>query len=158
VVVLSLPALRDRSSDIPLLIDQFLRDCGYVGAARDLFSAETLTAIGNHRWPGNVRELRNMVEAAVAMGEAPALDREALTGDQPAVANEEIDGSPAGDFLAPLLSLSYKDARDRLLRQFERGYLEKLLERTNGNVSRAAREAQMDRSHLIDLLARHRIR
>jgi DNA-binding NtrC family response regulator len=157
VVVLSLPPLRDRVADIPLLIDQFLRDCGQKGTARDLFSAETLTAIERHPWPGNVRELRNMVEAAVAMGEAPALDRESRSAP-PAQAESKSDGARDGDFIAPLLHLSYKDARDRLLRQFERGYLEKLLERTKGNVSRAAREAQMDRSHLTDLLARHRIR
>jgi DNA-binding NtrC family response regulator len=158
VVVLSLPPLRDRSADIPLLIDQFLRDCGYAGAARDLFSAATLVEMVRHRWPGNVRELRNMVEAAVAMGEAPALDRESLGGDQPGDSSSVADVFPSGDLLAPLLHLSYKDARDRLLRQFERSYLQQLLERTKGNVSRAAREAHMDRSHLIDLLARHRIR
>ena len=70
----------------------------------------------------------------------------------------EPEGASSEAFLATMLRLSYKDARDRVLRQFEREYLQHLLERTKGNVSRAAREAQMDRSHLTDLLARHRIR
>jgi DNA-binding NtrC family response regulator len=54
-------------------------------------------------------------------------------------------------------SASYKTARDRLLRRFEERYLERLLARTNGNVSQAAREAKMDRSHLTDLINRHNV-
>jgi len=57
-----------------------------------------------------------------------------------------------------LLDLSYKAARDRLLRRFEAKYLERLLARTKGNVSQAAREAKMDRSHLTELIARHNLK
>jgi DNA-binding NtrC family response regulator len=97
-----------------------------------------------HRWPGNVRELRNLVEATLAMGEPPSL------ADSP---------SPAGgDPLLALLPLGYKQARAKLLHDFEERYLTNLLQRCDGNVSRAAREARMDRSHLIDLLQRHRMK
>jgi DNA-binding NtrC family response regulator len=58
----------------------------------------------------------------------------------------------------PLMSLPYKQARANLLHDFEARYLKQLIERAGGNVSRAAREARMDRSHLIDLLERHRIK
>ena len=52
----------------------------------------------------------------------------------------------------------YKDARAALLRDFERGYLVRLLAEAGGNVSQAARVAKMDRSHLIDLLHRHELK
>ena len=57
-----------------------------------------------------------------------------------------------------LLSQPYKDARASVLGAFESAYLKELFERASGNVSRAAREAQVDRSHLIELLKRHGIR
>jgi DNA-binding NtrC family response regulator len=92
-----------------------------------------------HHWPGNVRELRNLIEATVAMGETPQLDGVAAAGAAPDA----------------LTALPYKDARAQVLADFEGRYLRALLERARGNVSQAAREARMDRSHLIDLLTRH---
>ena len=139
VVCLTVPPLREHPEDVPLLVEHFLRECGAVGEA---IAPDTLQSWMRHHWPGNVRELRNLVEATLAMGEAPSL------ADSP---------SPAagGDPFAPLLSLDYKQARNRLLYDFEERYLTRLLERAGGNVSRAAREARMDRSYLIELLQRH---
>jgi DNA-binding NtrC family response regulator len=159
VVVLTLPPLRERMADVPLLVEHFLRECGHLGLPESLFSQETLELIAAHRWPGNVRELRNMVESAVAMGEAPELDSRPAARPAATGAGEELaNSSSPADVIAPLLGLEYKEARDRLLREFESRYLRRLVDRTKGNISRAAREAAMDRSHLTDLLARHRIR
>ncbi len=147
VVCLTVPALRERAEDVPLLVQHFLRECGHDGAIEAVIDAATLETWMHHRWPGNVRELRNLVEATVAMGEAPPL------ADALALA------TPAGaDPWAPLLALPYKPARANLLQEFEKRYLEHLIARSGGNVSRAAREAHMDRSHLIDLLQRHGIK
>jgi DNA-binding NtrC family response regulator len=161
VVVLALPPLRDRPDDIPLLVEHFVRDSGYVGRADELFTPETMRALRAHRWPGNVRELRNLVEATLAMGETPEVDGGVAIAGQPepppTSANDPSPNGPA-DLIESLLELPYKDARDDLLRQFESRYVRHLLERTKGNVSRAAREARMDRSHLTDLLVRHKIR
>ena len=141
VVCLSVPPLRDHPEDVPLLVDHFLRECGHDGAVEEVVAPATLQSWMQHRWPGNVRELRNLVEATLAMGEPPALT------DSP---------SPAGgDLFIELLPLGYKQARAKLLYDFEERYLTSLLLRSEGNVSKAAREARMDRSHLIDLLQRH---
>jgi DNA-binding NtrC family response regulator len=141
VVCLSVPPLRDHPEDVPLLVEHFLRECGHDGPVEELVAEPTLQSWLQHRWPGNVRELRNLVEATVAMGEPPSL------GESP---------SPTGgDPFAALLQLDYKQARARLLHDFEERYLTHLLARCDGNVSKAAREARMDRSHLIDLLQRH---
>jgi DNA-binding NtrC family response regulator len=142
VVVMKVPPLRERADDIPLLVEHFLRECGHDGPVGALISPAAMHALSQHHWPGNVRELRNLIEATVAMGEAPPLDA----------------GPTAPRGVDPTLALPYKDARAQVLREFEERYLRALLERTRGNVSAAAREARMDRSHLIDLVARHKLK
>jgi DNA-binding NtrC family response regulator len=141
VVVLAVPALRERAEDVPLLVEHFLRELGHDGPIEELISTATMRSLAQHYWPGNVRELRNLVEATMAMGEAPSL--------------EPATPIAGGDPFGPLLGRSYKEARTELLAAFEKRYLPALLERAGGNVSRAAREARMDRSYLIELLERH---
>ncbi|MGE0398991.1 MAG: sigma 54-interacting transcriptional regulator [Kofleriaceae bacterium] len=133
VVVLRLAPLRERADDIPLLVAHFARELGATGTIHDTFGAEQLARWQRHPWPGNVRELRNAVESAMVIGSSPEL--------AVATANAEI---------AP-----YKEARAVQVGSFERDYLAKLMAAADGNVSRAARIAKMDRSHLIDLLHRH---
>jgi DNA-binding NtrC family response regulator len=142
VVVMKVPPLRERADDVPLLVEHFLRECGHAGPVGELISPAAMHALMHHHWPGNVRELRNLIEATVAMGEAPPLD-----GVPPA---------PSGS--SDVADLPYKEARAQVLHDFEARYLRVLLERTQGNVSQAAREARMDRSHLIDLLQRHKLK
>lgn len=144
VVRLELPPLRDRASDIPILVEHFLREAGHAGSVEEIVSTLAMRALEQHRWPGNVRELRNVVEAALAMGEPPELTASGA--------------APAADAIGALLDTPYREARASLLGDFEKRYLVRLLERSNNNVSQAARLARMDRSHLIDLLTRHGIR
>ncbi len=150
VVTLEVPPLRDRVEDIPLLIEHFLLSEGVEQTAVGLLGAETLSALQRHRWPGNVRELKNYVQATLAMGE-PAQLRDDLEGARPS------EPTPAASF-APLLHLPYGAARDALLADFETAYVRALLARSEGNVARAARTAEMARSHLNLLLKRHKIR
>jgi len=146
VVTLGIPPLRERPDDIPLLVEYFLRDAGWDQPVAALISPQAMDALARYHFAGNVRELRNLVEAAVAMGEAPALGGAArATPDAPA----EVE-------LATDLALPYKQARAHLLDAFEARYLDALLARANGNVSAAARIAQMTRSHLNELLAKRR--
>ncbi len=144
VVTLTLPALRDRSEDIEVLVEQFLREAGYTEPIANLISAATMESLTKHHWPGNVRELRNLIEATIAMGEAPPLEHHAKP--------------VAGDPFTPLLGLDYKAARASILHQFEARYCAYVLTGAKGNVSRAARDAQMDRSHLLELLQRHKLK
>ena len=137
VVVLRLPPLRERRDDIVPLVEHFARDLGALEPVEQTFGAETLARWQRHPWPGNVRELRNAVEAALVVGPG-------------AYTELPVAGSPAEAGLPP-----YKDARNAVVRDFEREYLARLLADAKGNVSQAARTAKMDRSHLIDLLQRH---
>jgi DNA-binding NtrC family response regulator len=150
VVRLEVPPLRERTDDIPMLIEHFLKETGSKTPMASLFPKTMMDALRAHHWPGNVRELRNVVEALVATGEAPALDPE--IGGAKGQASAALPARPAA------LEASYRDARKQVLEAFEVEYLQKLLERSKGNVSQAARLADMDRSHLIDLLRRHNLR
>jgi DNA-binding NtrC family response regulator len=146
VVVLAIPPLRERVEDISLLVEHFFLESGQTTPVEHTFSDEAMRSLEGHYWPGNVRELRNLVEATIAMGEPPRVSHAAL-GD-----------AGAADPIAAVLEEPYGVARGTLLEQFESRYLKALVERTEGNVSRAAREAKMDRSHLIDMLRRHGIK
>ncbi len=147
VITLHVPPLRERREDVPILLEHFLREAGHDGPVEALFPRETLAGVVAHSFPGNVRELRNIAEAAIALGEAPPLEGTSLSAPG--------GSSGLGDPFAPLMALTYKDARSAVLSQFEHRYLDALMARAGDNVSEASRLARLDRSHLRDLLKRH---
>jgi DNA-binding NtrC family response regulator len=144
VVTLFTPPLRERAEDVPLLLEQLLAEAGHDGPLSAAFTEAQVETLRRHRWPGNVRELRNLVEATLATGEVPDVGSASRTAAVPGV------DSPT--------TASYKDARSRVLHDFERGYLAALLERAGGNASEAARLARMNRSYLLELLRKHDLR
>ncbi len=145
VVLLEVPALRERTGDIPLLVEHFLREAGHAGPVESVFPAGVMDELLRHAWPGNARELRNFVESTLAVGRPPSLVR-------------PIAAAASADLFDDVLSLEYKDARGRILDEFERRYLTDLLKRSGGSVRQAARLAHMDRKYLIELLRRHGMR
>jgi transcriptional regulator with PAS, ATPase and Fis domain len=141
VLVVTMPPLRERAMDLPVLVGTILDDLGDRESpmARALAGGELLPELLRHAWPGNVRELRNYVESALVRQEhalAPAPTHE-----------------PAIDVAQPL-----RVVRDAWLRHVERRYLEQLLLVHGGNVSAAARAAGVDRVHLHRLLSRAGLR
>jgi DNA-binding NtrC family response regulator len=99
-----------------------------------------------------VRELRNVVERVVNLGE------EALPEMAPRPVDKPRAAAPSGASAvnaAPELDLPFKEAKERLIEGFERDYLRSLMERCEGNVSRASREAGVDRFYLRKLLKKH---
>ncbi|WP_224241062.1 sigma 54-interacting transcriptional regulator [Hyalangium gracile] len=150
VLRVTLPPLRERPDDIPLLVDTVLERMGRPPSA---LSEQTRALLAQYPWPGNVRELRNVVERVVNLGE------EALPDMGPAPAGKPRQPSAASAAGAPNamleLDLPFKEAKERLIEGFERDYLKGLLERCEGNVSRASREAGIDRVYLRKLLKKH---
>jgi DNA-binding NtrC family response regulator len=110
--------------------------------------AGVMDSLRAQRWSGNVRELKNVVEAAVVLGELPG---------QPA-GPAAASAAAAADGAGPLAQASYKDARAAAVAAFEHEFLAGLLAATGGNVSEAARRARMDRVYLTQLLKRHGLR
>ncbi len=141
VLVVRMPPLRERTLDIPMLVEAILDDLGDRDSpiARALSRGELLPELLRHAWPGNVRELRNYIEACVVRQERAL---EPSSPDEPRI-----------DVTLPLRAV-----REQWLRHVERRYLEQLLAAHKGNVSAAARVAGVDRVHLHRLLSRAGLR
>jgi len=147
VVPLTVPPLRARREDIPLLVEGILKAGG-----RDLaVSDETMQALVAHDWPGNVRELRNVLDRAIYLARAAGQSELTLVSLPTA-------GSAAGDVFHFDAAKSYRETRARYDAEFERRYVKWLLARHGSNVSAAAREAKMDRKHLHDIAKKHGLR
>lgn len=149
VLRMTVPPLRSRQRDIPLLVEHFLRAAGYAEAVSEIVPDEIMDQWLRHPWPGNVRELRNAVESTLVLREAPDL----FTDMQlPApVADDLAESDPFAEFYGHPI----REAREEALGRFERAYSIALIERNGGNVSQAAREGQLDRKYLHELLKRH---
>jgi two-component system, NtrC family, response regulator GlrR len=136
VVSLKLVPLAERREDIPLLVAHRLAQLVQDGAARWGYSPEGMGVLVAAAWPGNVRQLFNVVEQNVALSPSRvisgALVRKAL-GEQ--------------DSALP----SFDEART----EFTRNYLRQLLELADGNISRAARLAERNRTDFYKLLSRY---
>ncbi|WP_434383549.1 sigma 54-interacting transcriptional regulator [Melittangium boletus] len=141
VLKVVLPPLRERPEDIPFLVDHFLRR---MGRPQGTLSDQTRALLAQYPWPGNVRELRNVVEQVVNLGE------DALPEMTPPGGLRAARGRST-----PELSLPFKEAKERLIDGFEQDYVRDLLARCEGNISRAAREAGIDRMYLYKLVKKH---
>ena len=150
----TIPPLRERKEDLVPLVEHFLREAGSDLAIEDLFAPTILDQMRAHRWPGNVRELRNFVDHVLSLGEPGPLD----DLGSPAGASKTTNDGTAIAWPSALLEAEYRGARDRLLREFEREYLVRLLERAGHNVAEAARQSKLSRAHLFELLKKHDIK
>jgi len=145
VIELRVPALRERREDIPVLVERFLEEEGLPvfllsGGSLDL-------AINSYDWPGNVRELRNAVIRIAALRQA-GLDESASFEEAPEA--DDDSAAPAG-----LKEKPFQEARRLMIDAFERDYLAHHLHLAEGNMSAAARSAEMDRSYFRRLALRH---
>jgi transcriptional regulator with GAF, ATPase, and Fis domain len=159
VVPVHLPALRERRDDIPLLARELLAKLSHDsarGASPLSIGEAALSALRAHDWPGNVRELRNVLERAALMARA-AGETELRALGLPVAAASTTSAEPA----APIEfdpSLSYRATRERWENDFEKRYVRWLLARHDGNLAKAAREADMDRKYLHKLARKHDLR
>ncbi|WP_428267524.1 sigma 54-interacting transcriptional regulator [Haliangium sp.] len=147
VLEVELPPLRERREDLPLLCERLLTNLGALDRpeAAPLREPAFMDHLARHPWPGNVRELRNYLERCLAMRA------------QVPLARADDDEGGAGDALLDT-SLPLKSARERWNDALERRYVAALLDRNQGNVSAAAREAEVDRAYFHRLLRRHGFR
>jgi len=137
-----LPALRERPEDVPALVKNFLRDHPGVEP-----SEAVLRKFSRAAWPGNIRELRNIVERALLLSFDDALVEE----------DARSSTAPPAPPAAADPDRKFKEAKDALVSAFEKDYVSSLLERTGRNVSKAARDAGIDRKHFERLMRKHGI-
>jgi two-component system, NtrC family, response regulator GlrR len=149
VVPLTVPPLRDRLDDIPLLVEKLLPP-----GAQDVVTPDLLRELRQRPWAGNVRELRNFVERALALGVRGALN---LAG----VRREEKGGplAPASEGALPGVNADepFKLIRDRWLDHLELTYLRTMIERHKRDTSAIAQASGLDRSYVYRLMRKHEL-
>jgi len=157
--IITLPPLRERLDDLPILSTAILGDAGEPGRPPPVLGQDGLDALARYAWPGNVRELRNVLKRAAALG-----------GNRLGAADMMIDagaGPPDGRASGPrsaafTLDLGegkpIREARDRWVLVLEREYLERLVTRHGGPTDAAAAEAGVHRKSLLRLMREHGMR
>jgi two-component system response regulator GlrR len=138
ILPIEIPPLGRRREDIPLLVSHFLEQATEPGGQRKIYSAKAIELLATTDWPGNVRQLFDLVKQNVALSHGNVMTK------------EFVEQSLGAD---PTKIPSYDEARD----QFSRDYLAENLQRTAGNVTRAARLAKRTRTDFYKLLARYRL-
>jgi DNA-binding NtrC family response regulator len=142
-----MPPLRDRLEDIPVLCQKLLADCGE-GDESTAIDDAALAQLAAQPWPGNVRELRNVLARATALCTGAVIQRADVAGEGYGFRGTREERSVLD------LSGTFATAKERAIERFESAYLAALVRRCHGNLSRAAREADVARNHLRDLLKR----
>jgi len=146
VITVRVPALRERAGDMELLVNVFLDALG-ARNSRHLFTPELLQEMEQWEWPGNVRELRNHIERVVVLGTP-------MSPVPPPTSSANLEEAAQG----VNLDTPFRDAKEALVADFERRYVTALMDWADGNVSRAARKAKMDRMNLHRLVQRYNLR
>ncbi len=168
VFPIEMPPLRDRSEDIPLLINELITRMESAESGSLRFNSAAILSLCRHEWPGNVRELANLVERLVIMqpygtvgvrdlpakyrhvedGEAEELEEEEAA--MPASAAIPPDQNPA---LLPMNGLNLKEH----IEDIERNLIEQALDDVEGVVARAAEKLQLRRTTLVEKMRKYGI-
>ena len=146
VVTIDIPPLRERREDIPQLAEQFTRAAAErYGLPSRQIAAGALRKLVDYDWPGNVRELKNTIDRAVIMAEGEELRSQDLPDEiTPSSQKPIATATESTDGLAVPFTADFREDR----REFERRYISRCLEHTQGNVTRAAEILGMHRQSL----------
>ncbi len=135
VISLHLPALRERKEDIPLLVEAFIRKyCLEMNKEKMGIAPSALKLLMDYRWPGNVRELENIIERALVIGKG----KQIVADDLPFSSKD----------LSPVQA-------PRSLKLMEKMHIMKILDENDWNISRAAREMEIDRQTLYNKINKY---
>jgi DNA-binding NtrC family response regulator len=157
VVPITLPPLRKRLEDIPLLANHFLtyywvRHRGIPDRVPRL-SDDCIAFLRSRPWRGNVRELQNLIEHVAVLAEPDQV----LQGSDIPVYDDDVEAPREQSLVLPVPDEAYHPAKEKVIAQFEREYLIRLVTRAGGNMSKAARLASVDRTTLYRLMDKHNV-
>lgn len=149
VINVHLPPLRERMEDIPVLARHFAKKyCMIHGKKVGGLSAAAMNHLMQCEWPGNIRELENIIERGVIMALGDILQEEDLVPTDSFTANSTPVPQPIDD----IFTMPLKEAKDRLIEDFQAQYIAKALARHGGNVSQAAKDSGVKRQYLHRLM------
>jgi len=150
VFPLTMPSLRERGEDIPVLTDYFVGQFN-ITLKKNVtgFTPNAMELMRSYSWPGNVRELKNVVERALVLSNSTAIDVDLLP--------REIQGKEYGA-PAPKNELKNSVLRKKPLEQVEQEYILEVLKSENGNRSTTAKVLGISRSTLLEKLKKYGIK
>ena len=143
VVPIWLPPLRERREDIPLLAKHFLVKYTQMFKRNiTLISQEVLNEMMTYDWPGNVRQLENLIERAVIMAKGDSITHIDLLEKPKRTEEKPIEARPW--FIPDLEDLPFKEAKRRLIKEYEREYITGLLKRCKGSITLSSNISHLD--------------
>jgi len=155
VVPIKLPPLRKRLEDIPLLANHFLtyywQRHRQMGDRVPKLTEASIAFLRSRPWKGNVRELQNVIEHVAVLAEPDQM----IAPDDIPLYEDPIERAPEGGLPPGIMEEPFHMAKDRLITQFEKEYVGRLVNRAGGNMSKAARLANIDRTTLYRLMDKH---
>ena len=149
VISFSIPPLRGRGDDVILLAQSFLESLRVqYRQPKKYLHPDVISWMKHYSWPGNVRELENLIHRQFVFAEGDAILPPSAVNSVPTPGNsaDEVE-----------MRESFTEVKTRVINQFERHYLQHLMERTHGNVTQAAKVAGKERRALARLLKKHGI-
>ena len=154
VLPIELPPLRDRITDIPILARHLvLKHCKKLNKKPKVISEEVMDFLMKQPWPGNVRELENTIVQGILYSKEINI----VLSDIPLKDSKKEKTKSQGLYSDNLGSLPYKTAKEKLLYQFNHDYIGGKLSKANGNITQAAKQCNMDRQALQQIMKRFSI-
>ena len=154
VLPIELPPLRDRITDIPILAKHLvLKHCRKLNKKSKIIAEDVMDSLMKHQWPGNVRELENIIIQGILYSKEETI----FLSDIPLKDTKKENAVFLGSDNDNLASLPYKAAKEKLLHKFNHDYIGAKLSVADGNITQAAKQCNMDRQALQQIMKRFSI-
>lgn len=153
VVVLQIPPLRKRKEDVPLLVSHFLKKYARLNPAlkgEKMISSEAITRLKEHNWSGNVRELENVIQQAIIFSGEKEIQVDQLPHDIREMGSKV-------SFTKIELQREKQNKTKPIVEEIEINFLHRILTKSHGNVSKAAKESGYDRRQIQNLISKYNI-
>jgi DNA-binding NtrC family response regulator len=146
VINFDIPPLRDRKEDIPALVHHFLEKYTMLNQKEiRQIDPEAMSALMAQKWPGNVRELENIIERGVVLCRSDHIELSDIFPEKSHI-------SPYFLFDQDIYDIPFKEAKENVIKAFHQSYIVSILKQSNGNISRAAERAGLQRQYLHRLI------
>lgn len=151
VINLHLPSLRDRKEDIPILAYHFLKKFNSLNDKKiSGIAPEGISALISKSWPGNIRELENCIERGVILCQSDTIKIPDILPQKPVAHTSPL-------FDHNIYTLPFKEAKEIITKAFHNKYINWILQQNNGNISKAAEQAELQRQYLHRLIKEENI-
>ncbi|HAP68059.1 MAG TPA: hypothetical protein DCQ99_09900 [Nitrospinae bacterium] len=159
VISITLPPLRERVDDIPLLCNFFIKNFA-IGNKKEIkgISTDAIGRLKKYNWPGNVRELQNVIERGVSLSDGGYITANDLPDNIKAQGHIPPLIPAQADFVKGEQGLSFKDAKKEWLSSFEKDYLIELLNKNSNNITKAAEKAGIPRMTIYRMMKKYNLK